>query len=74
MVELSMNDMQTFKEFQETLNQFVEADQFSGAILPGISTQFDLYLDLGYTAVVLANYDALIAPRIASILREQLVP
>ncbi len=41
---------------------------------PGISAQFDLYLDLGYTAVVLANYDALIAPRIASILREQLVP
>src|ERR1700730_15568397 len=28
-----MNEMQTFKEFQETLNQFVEADEFSGAIL-----------------------------------------
>jgi CubicO group peptidase (beta-lactamase class C family) len=39
---------------------------------PGISAQFDLYLDLGYTVVVLANYDATIAPRIASILREHL--
>ncbi|GAC1302082.1 MAG: serine hydrolase domain-containing protein [Ktedonobacteraceae bacterium] len=42
---------------------------------PGISAQFDLYLDLGYTVVVLANYGAHgapIAPRIANILREQL--
>jgi CubicO group peptidase (beta-lactamase class C family) len=40
---------------------------------PGVSAQFDLYLDLGHTAVILANYDALIAPRIANILRERLV-
>ncbi len=39
---------------------------------PGISAQFDLYLDLGYTAVILANYDPPIAPRIASTLREHL--
>lgn len=43
-----------------------------GGGAPGISAQFDLYLDLGYTVVVLANYDPPIAPRIASILREQL--
>lgn len=40
---------------------------------PGVSAQFDLYLDLGYTAVILANYDAIIAPRIAGILRDLLI-
>lgn len=40
---------------------------------PGISAQFDLYLDLGYTAVILANYDPPIAPQIASLLRERLI-
>ncbi|MDQ2715310.1 MAG: beta-lactamase family protein [Chloroflexota bacterium] len=38
----------------------------------GISTHFDLYLDLGYTVVVLANYDAPIAHRIADDLQKQL--
>lgn len=28
-----MNEMQALKEFQDTLNRFVEADQFSGAVL-----------------------------------------
>lgn len=41
---------------------------------PGISAQFDLYLDLGYMTVVLANYDTVIAPRVANILRECLIP
>ena len=28
-----MDETQTLKEFQETLDQFVEADEFSGAVL-----------------------------------------
>lgn len=56
----------------ETINGYRIVGHSGGA--PGISAQFDLYLNLGYTAVVLANYDNIIAPRIASILREQLAP
>jgi D-alanyl-D-alanine carboxypeptidase len=39
---------------------------------PGISAQLDIYLQGGYTVVVLANYDPPIAPRIADTLRELL--
>ena len=38
----------------------------------GISTHLDLYLDLGYTVVVLANYDAPIALRLAGELQKRL--
>ena len=39
---------------------------------PGINALFDLYLDLGYTVVVLANYDPPIASHLAEGLRTQL--
>ena len=42
-----------------------------GGVALGVSAHFDLYLDSGYTVVVLSNYDAPIARRIALILREQ---
>jgi CubicO group peptidase (beta-lactamase class C family) len=43
-----------------------------GGVALGVSTHFDLYLDSGYTAVVLSNYDAPIARCLAHDLREQL--
>lgn len=36
---------------------------------PGISARFDLYRDLGYTVVVLSNYDLPVADRVADHLR-----
>lgn len=38
----------------------------------GISTYFDLYLDGGYTVVILANYDPPIAMRLGRLLQESL--
>jgi CubicO group peptidase (beta-lactamase class C family) len=39
----------------------------------GISTQFDLYLDGGFTVVILANYDPPIALRLGRLLQESLM-
>ena len=43
-----------------------------GGVALGVSAHFDLYLDSGYTVVVLSNYDAPIARRIGRMLQEQL--
>jgi CubicO group peptidase (beta-lactamase class C family) len=40
---------------------------------PGVSTRFDMYRDLGYSVVVLSNYDFPIADQIANKLRELLL-
>ena len=40
---------------------------------PGISSRLHIYLDMGYTVVVLSNYDPPIADKIADQLREQLL-
>jgi CubicO group peptidase (beta-lactamase class C family) len=39
---------------------------------PGINGQFDMYLDLGYTVVVLSNYDSPAAGQVARWLRQKL--
>jgi hypothetical protein len=38
----------------------------------GISTRFDLSLDVGYTVVILSNYESPIALRLGQLLYERL--
>ncbi len=43
-----------------------------GGVGLGVNAHFDLYLDSGYTVVILSNYDAPIARRLAHDLRKHL--
>ncbi len=43
-----------------------------GGGFPGISSELDMYLDLGYTVAVMSNYDPPAAGRIAWRLREMI--
>lgn len=43
-----------------------------GGISPGVNTKLDMYLDLGYTVVVLSNYDPRAAERAADRFRERI--
>ncbi|HKR00238.1 MAG TPA: hypothetical protein VJT09_06170, partial [Pyrinomonadaceae bacterium] len=39
----------------------------------GISTEFDIYLDQGYTVIVLSNYDSPAAPNISGKIKELII-
>lgn len=43
-----------------------------GGTSPGANTKFDMYLDLGYTVVVLSNYDPRAAERVADRFKERI--
>ena len=54
----------------ETINGHRIVGHNGGA--PGISSRLDIYLDMGYTVVVLSNYDPPIADKVAAQFREHL--
>ncbi len=43
-----------------------------GGVFPGINSQLEIYLDLGYTVAVMSNYDPPAASRVADRLRDML--